>query len=87
MNLLMEAMRHLDEFPSVQRRLPDPDKQYRAKTDDLNWEEDATVRVALEILAKLRTPRKLAELVGEVPCSTFTLYRVAAELYETDQIG
>lgn len=35
----------------------------------------------------LLDPHPLAALIGKVPCSTFTLYRVAAELFETGQIG
>ena len=87
MSLLMEAMRLVDELPALRDRLPDAERPYQARTDDLRWEEDATVRAAHEILAKLRDPRPLAELVGKVPCCTFTLYRIALALYETGQIG
>ena len=31
--------------------------------------------------------RGIADLIGKVPCSTFTLYRIAAELFETEQIS
>jgi NADPH:quinone reductase-like Zn-dependent oxidoreductase len=47
----------------------------------------ATEAIAQEVFAKLREPRPIADLVDEVPCSVFTLYRIAAELYESDQIG
>jgi CRP-like cAMP-binding protein len=87
MNLLMEAMRLVDELPSVRDRLPEPDRPYQARTDDLRWEDEATLRAAHEILARLREPRPLRDLIGEVPCSTYTLYRIAAELYETGQIA
>ena len=87
MNLLMEAMRLVDELPSMRRRLPDPKKPYQARTDNLRWEEDDTIAIAHEVLAKLRNPHPIADLIGKVPCSTFTLYRVAAELFETEQIG
>jgi hypothetical protein len=39
------------------------------------------------VLAKLRDPQPIAALVDQVPCSTFTLYRVAADLFESGQIG
>ena len=45
------------------------------------------MEVAELVLEKLREPRTIPDLVDEVPCSAFTLYRVAAELYESKQIG
>ena len=87
MNLLMEAMRLMDEAPSVRRRLPDPDKPYQARVIHLEWEDDATVAIAQEVLEKLREPRAIADLIDEVTCSAFTLYGVAAELWESGQIA
>jgi CRP-like cAMP-binding protein len=87
MNLLMDAIRRVDEFPGLRNRLPNPEGPYRAKTGELDWQEVATEAIAQEVFAKLREPRPIADLVDEVPCSVFTLYRIAAELYESDQIG
>ena len=87
MKLLLEASRLRNELPGIRGRLPDPDRAYQARTDQLEWAESQTVMIANEILAKLRSPRRLPDLVGEVPCSTFTLYRIAAELYETNQLA
>jgi len=86
-NLLMEAMRLVDELPAVRRRLPDPDKPYQAQTPHLEWEDGATITIAQQVMGKLREPRAIAELIDEVPCSAFTLYRVAAELWESQQIA
>lgn len=85
-HLLLESMRLMDEFPSVRRRLPDPEKPYQARTQNLQWEDDSTVTIAQEVLAKLREPRAIADLINHVPCNAFTLYRIAAELWESDQI-
>ena len=63
MNLLLEAMRLMDELPAVRRRLPDPDERYQAQTLHLQWEDDATVAIAQEVLEKLREPRAIAELI------------------------
>jgi CRP-like cAMP-binding protein len=87
MNLLLEAMRRIDEFPFVRNRLEDPERPFRARTETLQWEEEATQAIAQEVLDKLRAPRLVADLIDDVPCSTFTLYRIAAELFESDQIG
>ena len=87
MNLLLEAMRLMDEFPSVRARLPDPEKPYQARTGDLQWGDEASAHIAQDVLAKLREPRPLAQLIDDVPCNAFTLYRIAAELFESGQIA
>jgi CRP-like cAMP-binding protein len=87
MNLLMEAMRLIDEFPLVCGRLPDPDKPYKALARTLEWEDGATFMIAQQVLDRLRNAKPLENLVNVVPCSTFTLYRVAVELFESGQIG
>jgi hypothetical protein len=86
-NLLMEALRLVDELPAVRNRLPDPGKAYVAQTDEVDWSEDETAEVAAMIFDQLRTPRKLDRLVGKVPCSTFTIHEIAATLFQTDQIA
>ena len=87
MHLLMESTRLLDEFPAVRRRLPDPDKPYQARTGTLRWKEAATQAIAEEVFTTLRDPRPIADLIDEIACSTYTLYRIAADLYETGQIA
>lgn len=87
MNLLLEAMRLIDELPSVRARLPDPEKPFQARTERLQWKDDKTRDIAQAVFARLRQPRPLADLIDDVPCNAFTLYRIAAELYEGGQIG
>ena len=87
MHLLLEAMRLIDELPAVLQRLPDPDMPYQARTQDLQWENDSTAAIAQEVMTKLQEPHAIADLIDDVSCSAFTLYRVAAELYESGQIG
>jgi CRP-like cAMP-binding protein len=87
MNLLMESARLTDELPGLRRGLPEPRKLYWARTEDLQWEDDDTSVIAQAVLTKLREPHAIADLIDNVPCSTFTLYRVVAKLFETDQIG
>ncbi len=87
MHLLMEAMRLADEFNEVREHLPDPEKRYIVKTIKLAWDNERTAPLAERILTKLRTAQRLEDLRGQVPCSTFTLYKIASVLYETKQIG
>ncbi len=87
MNLLMESARLVDELSRVRRLLPDPDKPYKACTEELRWQDDDTVAIARGVLAKLQSPRRIGDLIDEVPGSTYTLFSIAAKLFETDQIA
>lgn len=87
MNLLMEAARLVDELGRARRGLPDPDKAYQARTEELQWEDDETIEITREVLAKLQNPRRIADLLSEVPASTYRLFSVAVELFKTGQIG
>lgn len=87
MSLLMEAMRLIDEFPGVRARLPDPEKKLKAQSRSLEWKDGATAFIAQQVLDRLRNAKPIEDLINVVPCSTFTLYRVAAELFESGQIG
>jgi CRP-like cAMP-binding protein len=87
MNLLLEALRQVDELARARGALSDPDRPYQARTEQLAWEDDGTRRAAREILAKLHRPRRLEDLVGLIHCSRYVLYQVAARLHETGQIA
>jgi CRP-like cAMP-binding protein len=89
MSLLMEAMRLLDELPRLRQRLDGDRRTFQATVSHnrLAWEDARTEPVARALLAALKMPRPLCELAGEVTCSTFTLYQVAARLEDTEQIA
>ena len=89
MGLLMEAMRLVDELPGLRSRLDDGDKTHQASVSPpmIEWDDPSTEPIAKQLLAELTTPRRLSELTGDLPCSTFTFYRIAAKLAETEQIA
>jgi CRP-like cAMP-binding protein len=87
MNLLLEALRQVDELARVRAAMSDPDRPYQARTKSLEWKEDSTRRTAQEVLAKLQRPRRLEDLVELVHCSRYVLYQVAARLHESGQIA
>lgn len=90
-HLLMEAMRRADELVKLLEDLPDPKRNFEATTASLKWQtaEDDTEdmeTVAQAVLRLLRSPRQLEGLNELVPCSSYTLYRVAQRLIEAGQI-
>lgn len=89
MTLLMEAMRLVDELPRLRQRLDAGGRSFQAcvSPNRISWEDPATEPLARELLIELKMPRPIAELIGEMCCSTFTLYGVAARLLESEQIA
>jgi hypothetical protein len=85
-NLLMEAVRRVDELASFQERLPDPDKAYVANSHELDWSDERTAELARKVVSLLQTPRKLASVARRIPASTFSVFEVAVMLYESEQI-
>lgn len=88
MNLLMEAMRRLDELTEAASGLPQAESPLEATVEpnDIQWEDDATRETAEKVVFELRSPRPIKELHRQVPCSTYELYKVAAALHASEQI-
>ena len=85
--LLMEAMRLVDEVARLREQLPAPPRRLKTRTTSLTWDDPATADVVRGILTELREPGRIEDLVGALPCSTHTLYQVAAQLYDAEHIG
>jgi len=87
MHLLMEAMRRTDELGKLREEMPDPRRAFEAATTVLKWPEEVDTEAAQAVLRLLRSPRQLEGLNEMVPCSTYTLFRVAKVLLDTGQIA
>jgi CRP-like cAMP-binding protein len=87
MHLMMDAMRRADELAEMRERLDGEDRTFRATRKKLRWNDERTAAAAAAIHAALAEERRLEDLRGTVPCSTFTLYRVAGMLLEAGEIG
>ena len=86
-HLLMEAMRLADELEKLREELPDTKRNFEATTTSLKWDGKDDAAIAQAILRLLRSPRQLEGLHEQVPCSTYTLFRVASILIDTGQVG
>ena len=85
-SLLMEAMRLVDEVARFKSKLPDATRRIKTRTTSLSWDDADTKEVVRGILTELQQPGSVEALVEKLPCSTHTLYRVAAELYDAGHI-
>ncbi|MBE0566296.1 MAG: cyclic nucleotide-binding domain-containing protein [Krumholzibacteria bacterium] len=87
MHVLMEAMRRSDELTKLRGEMPDLKRSFEAVTTALSWSDPADTDVAQAVLRLLRSPRQLDGLNELVPCSTYTLCRVAKILIDTRQVA
>lgn len=87
MGLLMEAMRLVDELAAFRERLPEPERTLHKNTEELDWTDDKTEPLAQNVFALLEKPQSMAEVGEHVDCTTFALYEVVANLYESKQIA
>ena len=85
----MEAMRLVDELPRLRQRLDDGHRAFQAcvSPNRISWDDATTERLARAVLTALKMPRPIEELVEEMACSTFTLYGIAAQLLDSEQIA
>lgn len=74
-SLLMESVRLQDELPLLQARIPDPDKAWRQKAAQLQWDDAETLELAVAIWSRLKKGASIAELQRDVPRCSFFIYR------------
>ena len=85
-SLLMESVRLQDELPLLQERLPDPDRVFRQKAAQLEWEDPETVELAASVWSRLKKGASVNDLQRDLPRCTYAIYRTVATLLEAGQI-
>jgi len=85
-SLLMESVRMQDELPMLKERLPDAERVFRQKAAQLAWDEPESIELAASVWSRLKRGASLAELMRDVPRSTYSIYRTVALLLEDGQI-
>ncbi len=85
-SLLMESVRLQDELPMLKERIPDPDRIYRQKVPQLQWEEPDTVELAAAVWARLKKGASVTDLQRDIPRSSHSIYRTLGTLLEGGQV-
>lgn len=85
-SLLMESVRLQDELPLLQQRIPDPDRIFRQKAAQLEWEDPETVELAASVWARLKKGASLQDLHRDIPRCSFVIYRTVLTLVDAGQI-
>lgn len=85
-SLLMESVRLQDELPMLKEKVGDPNRVFRQKVPQLQWQEPETVELAASVWSRLKKGASLHDLQQVVPRCTFSVYRTVLTLMETGQI-
>ena len=85
-SLLMESVRLEDELPVLKERLPDPDRPYRQKASQLQWEDPETVELAAAVWARLKKGASLNDLQRDIPRCSHAIYKTVVSLLDGGQI-
>lgn len=85
-SLLMESVRLQDELPVLQERIPDPNRVFRQKAPQLQWEDPETVELAAAVWARLKKGASMNDLQRDIPRCTYWLYKAVFTMLGADQI-
>ena len=85
-SMLMESVRLSDELPLLQARVPDAQRTYRHKAEQLTWEEADTVELAASVWARLKKGASMTELQRDLPRCSYAIYRTVVSLIDSGQV-
>ena len=85
-SLLMESVRLQDELPVLQTRLNDPNRIFKQKAAQLQWDDPDTVELAASVWSRLKKGTSLAELQKDVPRCTYWIYKSIDTMLASGQI-
>jgi hypothetical protein len=87
-SLLMESVRLQDELPVLKEKLPDPDRVFRQRTEQLSWEDNDNdnVELAVSVWSRLKKGASIRDLQRDVPRCSYAIYSTVAALLESGQI-
>lgn len=85
-SLLMESVRLQDELPVLQTRLNDPNRTFKQKAPQLQWDDPDTVELAASVWSRLKKGASLGDLQRDVPRSTYWIYKTIDTMLASGQI-
>lgn len=82
MALLVEANRLQDELNRLKAHIPDPNRVFRPKVQDLSWRDEATAPLAKKIWALMGEGKPLADIFEKIPASHYAVYRIVSQMLD-----
>jgi CRP-like cAMP-binding protein len=85
-SLLMESVRLQDELSLLQERIPDPQRAWRQKSAQLQWEDAETVELAAAVWSRLKKGASVADLHRDIPRCSYAIYKALVTMVDAGQI-
>ena len=85
-SLLMESVRLQDELPLLKERIPDPDRVFKQKLTQLEWQDPDTAELAAAVWSRLKKGASMSDLQRDVPRNSYALYQTVVTLLDTGQV-
>jgi CRP-like cAMP-binding protein len=85
-SLLMESVRLQDELPLLQERLPDPNRVFKQKAGQLQWEDPETLELAVSVWSRLKKGASMADLHRDVPRCSYWLYKAVSTMLDAQLV-
>jgi CRP-like cAMP-binding protein len=85
-SLLMESVRLQDELPLLKERIPDPDRVFKQKSSQLEWQDPDTAELAAAVWSRLKKGASMSDLQRDVPRNSYALYRTVVSLLDSGQV-
>ncbi len=85
-SLLMESVRLQDELPLLKERIPDPDRVFKQRSSQLEWQDPDTVELAAAVWSRLKKGASMSDLQRDVPRNSYALYQTVATLLDSGQV-
>ena len=85
-SLLMESVRLQDELPVLQARLSDPNRIFKQKAAQLQWEDAETVELGVSVWSRLKKGASLNDLHRDVPRCSYWIYKTIDSMLASGQI-
>ena len=85
-SLLMESVRLQDELPLLKERIPDPDRVFKQKTAQLEWQDPDTAELAAAVWSRLKKGASMNDLQRDVPRNSYALYQTVVMLFDSGQV-
>jgi hypothetical protein len=82
----MESVRLQDELPVLQSRLTDPNRVFKQKAAQLQWDDPDTVELGASVWARLKKGASLSELQRDVPRCSYWIYKSVDAMLASGQI-
>jgi CRP-like cAMP-binding protein len=85
-SLLMESVRLQDELPLLKERIPDPDRVFKQRTAQLEWQDPDTAELAAAVWSRLKKGASMNDLQRDVPRNSYALYQTVVMLLDSGQV-